>query len=113
MRGQMSIYDWMPDAQPEPDVGTYVTEHGAIIPHCMRPSYIGRRVVYDCSTNSHACYQVGVLEKYFERENGIMMSVIYTGKKQRTLYDHWPSREIFECLPWNAYPERTASIGKH
>ncbi len=114
MTGQMTIFDWMSSAQPEPDVGTYVTEHGANIPHIMRPSYIGRKVVYDCSTFSHRCYQVGILEKYIRRQDcDVMRSIIYTGKKQRILFDHWPGREIFECLPWNTYLERTASIGKH
>lgn len=113
MNGQMTVFDWMPEAVPEPEAGEYVTEHGANIPHIMIPSYIGKKVVYDCSTFSHPCFQVGILEKYFKRQDcDVMRSVIFTGKKQRILYDHWPGREIFEPLPWDAYPERKAAIGK-
>lgn len=110
MSGQMTIFDWMPSAQDEPEVGTYVTEHGQAICHIMRNSYIGKKVVYDCSTKSHKWYRVGILEKYFERE-GVMRSVIYIGSKQRILYDHYAGREIFECLPWDAYTARMAAIG--
>ena len=111
MQGQMTIFDWMPTVQEEPEVGAYVTKHGAVICHIMRSNYIGSKVVYDCSTKSHKWYRVGILEKYFERE-GVMRSVIYNGSKQRILYDHYPGREIFECLPWDAYPKRMAAIYK-
>ena len=110
MSDQMTIFDWMPTAQDEPEVGAYDTEHGQVICHIMRNSYIGEKVVYDCSTQSHKWYRVGILEKYFERE-GVMRSVIYNGSKQRILYDHYEGREIFECLPWDAYTARMAAIG--
>lgn len=110
MNDQLSIFDWMPTAQDEPEVGAYVTEHGQAICHIMRNSYIGEKVVYDCSTKSHKWYRVGILEKYFERE-GVMRSVIYNGSKQRILYDHYKGREIFECLPWDTYTARMAAIG--
>ena len=113
MTGQMTLFDWMPTAQTEPDVGEYVTEHGANIPHIMRSGYIGKKVVYDCSTYSHPWYRVGVLEKYIKRQDcDVMRSIIYTGQKQRILYDHWPGQEIFECLPWDAYTARMETIGK-
>lgn len=107
----MSIFDWMPTIQAEPAVGEYVKSHGQNICHIMRPSYIGKKVVYDCSTQAHEWYRVGILEKYFECE-GIMRSVINIGERQRILYGHYVGREIWECLPWDAYPERMAAIGR-
>lgn len=131
--GQLSLYDVFPDfdrpiqyvpqAVQEPEVGEWVTTHGAVICHIMRPGYIGRRVVIDKSTIGHEWYQVGVLEKivpseYYRQDlNGKYVrvecdrSVVYTGSKQRQLIDHRPGVEIFECLPWEAYPERMAAIG--
>lgn len=110
MQGQLTIFDWMPSAQQEPDVGAYVTEHGANIPHIMRPAYIGKKVCFDVSTQSRRSYQVGILEKYIPYE-GTYRSIVYTGKKQRSLITHWLGREIFECLPWNAYTARMGAIG--
>lgn len=63
MLGQMSIFDYMPLLQPEPAPGEYVENCGAIICHIMRHGYIGQKVVYDCSTQSHKWLRVGVLEK--------------------------------------------------
>lgn len=111
MLGQMSIFDYMPTLQKEPEVGEFVEHHGANICHIMRPNYIGQKVVYDCSTYSHKWFRVGILEKYFECR-GVMRSIIYVGEKQRILLDHYPGREIFECLPWDAYPERMKTIGR-
>lgn len=105
MIGQMTIFDWMPTAKAEPDVGEYVAETGAVICHIMRKGYIGQKILYDCSTESHVWYRCGILEDYFECR-GVMRSVIYTGQKQRILFDHCPGREIFECLAWDAYPKR-------
>ena len=45
--GQMSIFDLI-----EPEVGEYVTTHGAVICHIMRPGYIGKKVVYDVSRSA-------------------------------------------------------------
>jgi len=110
---QLTIFNCFPQALPEPQVGEYVTEFGANICHIMRPAYIGKKVIYDCSTANHAWYRCGILEKYFMRENGVMRSVIYTGERQRILYDHYPGREIWECLPWDAYPKRMEAIYGH
>ena len=109
MYEQMTIFDWMPTLEQEPEVGEYVEKHGAVICHIMRKGYIGQKVVYDCSTVSHRWFRVGVLEKYFECR-GVMRSVIYVGKPQRILLDHYPGREIYECLPWDAYPKRMEKI---
>lgn len=98
MKGQLTLLDWMPEAVPEPEVGDLITQHGAVIPHIMRPGYIGRKIAYDYSTENHECFKVGVLEKYFECF-GVMRSVIFTGKRQRTLLDHRPGKEIFEVKP--------------
>ena len=110
MTGQMSIFDWMPSLAQEPRMGSYVEKHGAVICHIMRPSYIGKKVVYDCSTQSHTWYRVGVLEQYIPYE-GRMRSIINVGEGQRILLTHYPGREIYECLPWDAYPERMKAIG--
>lgn len=126
MDGQISIFDWMPEAVPkepepelpkrvpkeygpEPEVGECVKEHGAIICHIMRPSYIGKKVLIDQSTKSMRAYKCGVLEDYIPYE-GHMRSIVYTGEKQRSLITHYPGIEIYECLPWEAYKERMKVI---
>ena len=58
--GQLSIFDWMEDFDPakeakqaaglpeqteEPEVGQWVYKTGAPIPHIMRRSYIGQKVL--------------------------------------------------------------------
>lgn len=94
----------------EPEIGEYVRETGAVICHIMRSGYIGRKVLYDCSTESQRnLYRCGILEKYIPYENR-MRSVINVGKPQRILLTHYPGREIYECLPWDAYPARAALL---
>lgn len=100
----------MPSAVPEPEVGEYVTEHGANIPHIMRPGYVGKKVIVDRSTQSHRWYQCGILEQYTECR-GVMRSIVNIGKKDPLLIDHWPGTELFECLPYNAYTKRMSAIG--
>ena len=128
MEGQISIFEWMPeiipeppkikqkDYGPEPEVGEYVTSHGMAIPHIMRPAYIGKKIVIDKSTQSHEWYQCGILEGYIPWENGFR-SIVYTGQKQRSYVPHYRdmpglSQQIYECLPWDAYPERMKAIYK-
>ena len=124
MEGQISIFDWMPEAVPdqtkpqkyvpkdygpEPEVGEYVKDTGMVICHIMRPSYIGKKVLIDKSTRSRSIYQCGILEDYIPYE-GYMRSIVYTGQKQRSLITHYPGVEIFECLPWEAYKDRMEVI---
>lgn len=115
MYEQMTIFDLMPKPEKkplpteEPEIGSYVGEHGAVICHIMRPSYIGHKVVYDCSTQNHRWYRVGILEKYIPHE-GHMRSIIFVGERQRILLDHVWGSEIYEPLPWEAYPERMKAI---
>ena len=124
MQGQMTIFDWRPDAQPEPEIGATIREHGQNICHIMRPSYIGKKVCFDISTESmRNLFRVGVLEKIvpahywqlvggkYERRDCDRV-IIYDGKKQRSLISLMPGQEIYECLPWDAYPERMAVIGR-
>lgn len=112
MGRQLTIFDWMPETQSEPEIGEYVTKTGAIIPHIMRPSYIGHKVLYYCGTQSMPnLYQCGILEKYIPHE-GKMRSIIYYGRKQRVLLTHYEGVNIYECLPWDAYPERMAAMGR-
>lgn len=125
MQGQMTIFDWRPDAQQEPEIGATIREHGQIICHIMRPSYIGKKVCFDISTESRRnLFRVGVLEEILEehywrlnlstgqyKQEPCDRVVVYTGKKQRSLISLMPGREIYECLPWDAYPERMRAIG--
>lgn len=124
MTGQMTIFDWMPTMQAEPEVGEWVDEHGAVICHVMLESYIGKKVVMDKSTSSHQWFKVGILEKiipdfyYKMSEAGEYEQVpcdrliVYDGTRQRNHIKLMPGTEVFECLPWDAYPERKAAIGK-
>lgn len=126
MTGQMSIFDWMPTAQAEPAVGEWVEKHGAVISHIMLESYIGEKIVMDKSTTSHEWFRVGILEKivpdiYYElydngeyRQVPSVRLVVYDGGKQRNLITMYPGINVYECLPWDAYPERMKAIGgKH
>lgn len=103
MKGQMSIFDCFPEVCPKREYvrpGDYVTEHGAVIDHICRPAYIGELVVMDRCTESHEWWQVGRMEKYFYNdENECWRSVVYYGKEQRSLIDHFPGVEIFELTP--------------
>ena len=114
MTGQMSIEDWMPEACPgygvEPEVGAYVHDHGQVLCHIMRPAYIGKKVCFDVSTESHPnSFRVGILEKYIPHEE-TYRSIVYTGTRQRSLISHRNGRSIYECLPWDQYPERKGKI---
>ena len=111
--GQMSLFDWMPQVLPDPQPGEYVNRHGMVICAIMRPSYIGKIVIMDCSTESHAWYKAGILEKilrdkYFHcntitkqyEETPCDRVIIYTGKKQRSSILMMPGANIYE--PANA-----------
>lgn len=124
LEGQIGLFEWMPQALPtykppvdysklvEPDIGEWVESPGAVICHVMRPSYIGRKVLVDMSTESHKWFKVGLLERYIPY-NGAFRSIVYTGTKQRSLVTHLPGVEIYEVLPWDAYKARVDSIGKN
>ena len=93
MNGQISLFDSNGE---EPAVGEYVTDGGSIIPHIMRKSYIGKKVLIDVHTQSqNPLYQVGILEGYIPYE-GRMRAIIFTGKKQRILETFYPGIEIRE-----------------
>lgn len=122
MNEQLTIFDWLPEIQEEPEPGAIVTKTGAVIPHVMQDSYIGEKVCFDVSTQSKRAYRVGILEKllpdHYYRLVGkeyvktpCRRAVIFTGKKQRSLLSLYDSGgQLFEVLPWNAYPERMAAI---
>lgn len=109
IRRQLSLFD-MPELRREPEVGEYVKECGAVICHIMRRSYIGKKVLIDVSTKSMTMFQCGILEDYIPYE-GRMRSIIFTGKKQRSLVTHYPGIEIFEPMPWTWYEARLKAIG--
>ena len=122
MKGQIHMLDWMPTFQAEPEVGTRVTECGAVIPHIMIRSYIGKKIAFDVSTQSRRLFQVGRLEKVLDtvyyhlegeayKERPCSRVVIYTGKKDRSYLSLIPGTNVFEVLPWDAYPERMKAIG--
>jgi len=107
---QLTIFDWMPTVMQEPEVGKIVREHGACIPHIMRSGYVGRKVCFDCSTQSRRAYKVGILEavnpSFYWRLEGREYKqvpcdrvVIFTGTKQRSFISLMPGREIYEPLP--------------
>lgn len=130
--GQMSIFDWMedfdhakeakqaaglPEQIEEPEVGQWVYKTGAPIPHIMRRSYIGKKVLMDKSTQSQRCYKVGILEdvitgKYWDGKEYATceMSIVRDETKQRNQINHTLGGQIFECLPWHSYKEREDSI---
>ena len=108
---QTSLFDFMPTLMVEGNVGEYVTKCGAVIPHIMRKNYIGEKVLIDVSTQSMKCFQIGILEDVIQCE-GRDRSIVYTGKKQRSLITHYPGVEIREVLPWDAYPDRMEKVGK-
>ena len=94
---QLTIFDCFPEILTGPAVGEWVTEPGAAICHKMRPSYIGKKVLIDCSTESHKWFRVGILEDYIPYE-GSWRSIIFTGKKQRSLVTHRNGIQIYEIL---------------
>lgn len=80
MKCQLTIFDIMaaedaketaPESErPEPETGAWIYDHGAVIPHIMRPGFIGRKVAYTCGTQSQPnLFRVGILEKYFYNEH--------------------------------------------
>lgn len=96
MNGQISLFDLANNIRP----GDYVETHGAVICHIMRPGYIGKMVVYDCSTASHKWFRAGILEAYIPYED-TWRSIIDIGTKQRILLTHRPGTEIYEVEPWD------------
>ena len=102
MNEQISIWDYIPETELKP--GDHVEEHGPVIPHIMRPSFIGRLVVVDKSTVSTKWYVVGRLEKYIEYEKHYR-SIVRIGKNTLNYIDHYkrlPSiyhSEIYEVSP--------------
>ena len=106
MDQQMSIFDCFPDLCLNP--GDYVGREnvGIVICHIMRPSYIGKMVVVDRSTDSREWWQVGILEKYIPYE-GRYRSIVYNGSAQRLLITHYPGVEIRELKrPGEKYEDR-------
>lgn len=105
MIGQMTIWDLMAPQRrtdgKELQVGDYTNEAGPVIPHIMRPAFIGEKVLYDCHTESHPdLYRCGILEEYIPHE-GSYRCIIYDGRRQRVLITMRPGMEIFETEPWN------------
>ena len=113
---QLSLFDLFPKPikppRNEPEIGEYVDDHGMNICHIMRPSDVGQKVVYDCSTENHKWLRCGRLERYFLCR-GVYRSVITVGKSQKILLDHINGRTIYEPLMWDEYPKRMAAIGSN
>jgi len=116
---QMTIFDWMPTMQQEPEVGEYVKKCGAVIPHIMRRSYIGQKVLVNTSTQSLVSYKCGILKDviktfYWHGDQRIECdrSIVSYGRNRESLITHMPGQEIYECLPWDAYEKRMEAIGR-
>jgi hypothetical protein len=116
---QMTMFDWLPALRQEPAVGEYVEKCGAIIPHIMRRSYIGQKVLVDTSTQSRVSYKCGILKDviktfYWRGDQRIECdrSIVSYGRSRESLITHMPGQEIYECLPWDAYEKRVNAIGK-
>lgn len=107
---QLNLFDVCEQLKTEPEVGEYVKEPGAVICHIMRRGYIGKKVLIDVSTTGMTMFQCGILEDYIPYE-GRMRSIVFTGKKQRSLITHYPGIEIFEPMPWAWYEARLHAIG--
>ena len=111
---QMSLFDFMPTLMVEPEVGEYVKECGAVIPHIMRKGYIGKKVLVDKSEEYRGSEEEMKLEKIVPARywgDGAWIecerSIVYTGEKQRSLISHYPwVPELREVLPWDAYERR-------
>lgn len=106
--GQMTIWDF-PQALPEPFVGEFGKTHGQIICHVMRKGYTGKKVLIEVAAGTFQC---GILEEYAEMPNGLMRSTVRVGNGLKYRITHRPGVEIFEPLPWDAYPERMRAIGR-
>lgn len=112
MDDQISIFDYKPTLRQEPDVGAHIPEVGAVIPHIMIPSYIGKKVAFNCSTESRRCFRVGILEEYVPYGD-YMRAIIFDGKRQRALVTLYPWMDgIHEVLPWESYPGRIEAISR-
>ncbi len=121
--GQVSMFDWMAEDDievEEPDVGAWVETHGAVICHIMLPSYIGRKVVMDKSTQSHKWYKVGLLESvrngfYYHGDDKVPcdIAIVYDGGKQRNIINMALGGQLYECLPFHDYPKRERAIFEH
>ena len=126
MYKQLTIFDLCPASQPEPDVGEWLEHPGPVIPRIMLPGYIGKKILTDMSTQSHKWYKVGILEEirqgfcyqYNACVNGeykkmpCELLIVFDGKKQRGMLNLTMGEVVYECLPWDAYPERMAAIGR-
>ena len=106
--GQLSIFDIDPRCRPDPQPGEWVKEHGQVIRHIMRRSYIGKKIVMDKSTQSQKAFKVGILERvdtsfYYRGDQKIECdrSVIYDGSRQRSYILHMPGQEIYELYPFD------------
>ena len=96
MNGQISLWSM----EVNMNKGDYVMRHGQVLCHIMRPAYIGKMIVYDCSTQSHTWFRAGILEDYIPYED-TYRSIIDVGERQRILLTHRPGIEIYEVEPWD------------
>lgn len=108
MYEQLSIFDLVPAEAVK--MGDWVTEHGPVIPHIMRPSFIGRLVVLDKSTVSHEWFEVGRLVDYIECR-GHMRSVVQIGKNHMNYIDHYEQPSIYHGEIYELSPKQWDSEG--
>lgn len=102
--GQITIDEWLGiDLRPrlkrmrprtELRAGEYVKDHGMVICHIMRPSYIGKKIVIDRSEPGCERYQVAILVDYIKLTTP--RAVVNTGKAEVEVITFRPGVEIFE-----------------
>lgn len=102
--GQITIDEWLGvDLRPrlkrirprtELRAGEYVKDHGMVICHIMRPSYIGKKIVIDRSEPGRECYQVAILVDYIKLTTP--RAVVNTGKAEVEVITFRPGVEIYE-----------------
>lgn len=101
---QISIFDWMPSLIPEPNPGDWVEDHGELICRGQIESFLGKKIVMDCSTQSHEWYKVGIVEKILPAiyyHNGVetetVRVIVDDGKRTRCYITYIPGEErIYE-----------------
>lgn len=76
---QLSMFDGMTEP------GDWVETHGRRLTFDEVTERVGRLIVYDCSTESHAWYQAVRVERIITDEDGCRRAILYHGKPQRYL----------------------------
>ena len=99
---QLSLFDLLAGADPGPQPGDWVEEHGPELTFEQTVQRLGELVVMDMSTESHAWYKVERLEQVIEHEGGRRL-ILYDGKHQRSLVNEMYFDKSLARFPARAY----------